>query len=87
MYDDMTAEEAKDFSGELLAAANRLERAHAGKADKPKGAGWNGTWSAKTREWEYHDHSTFEEALAAIREAAHWYDKVAGLGYGVHAWY
>jgi hypothetical protein len=87
MYGDMTAEEAKTFAHKLRDAADRLEAEHAGEADKPKGAGWNGTWNAEKREVEYHDHSTFEEALAAIREAARWYDKVAGLGYGVHAWY
>ena len=87
MHTDMTAEQAAAFAGELRSAADQLERKYAGKADKPKGAGWNGTWNAKTREVEYHDHSTFEEALAAIREAARWYAKVASLGYGVHAWY
>ena len=29
----------------------------------------------------------FEEALDAIREAARWYEKVSGLGFGVNAWY
>jgi hypothetical protein len=32
-------------------------------------------------------YSTFEEALAWIREAARWYEKVGHLGFGVHAWY
>jgi hypothetical protein len=87
MYSEMTAEEAADFSKELCSAADRLEREYAGKADRPKGAGWNGTWSAKKKEWGYRDFSTFEEALASIRKAAHWYEKVASLGYGVEAWY
>jgi hypothetical protein len=87
MYDDMTAEEAENFARELRDAANCLERAHAGKADKPKGAGWNGEWDKEKKDWVWQKYSTFEDALACIREAARWYEKVAGLGYGVHAWY
>jgi hypothetical protein len=34
---------------------------------------------------EYQEYSTFDEAIGAIREAARWYEKVAGMGYGVHA--
>ena len=87
MYRDMTAEEAEDFSKELRVAADRLERKHAGKCDKPKGAGWNGLINAKEKRVEYQTCSTFEEALDAIREAARWYEKVSGLGFGVNAWY
>ncbi|MBN2561766.1 MAG: hypothetical protein JXQ75_12630 [Phycisphaerae bacterium] len=87
MYEDMSAEEAEEFAEELRGAGDRLERENAGKADKPKGAGWNGIWNNRKKEWEYQTYSTFEEALATIREAARWYEKVAKLGYGVHAWY
>jgi hypothetical protein len=87
MYGEMTAEEAENFAHKLRDAADRLEAKHAGKSDKPKGAGWNGEWNAEKKKWEYHDHSTFEEAISAIREAACWYEKVAQLGFGVHAWY
>ena len=54
---------------------------------KPKGAGWNGKWNAKEQRWDWQDYSTFEQAIASIREAAVWYEKVGGLGYGVWAWY
>jgi hypothetical protein len=87
MYGEMTAEEAENFAHKLRDAADRLEAKHAGKSDKPKGAGWNGEWNAEKKKWEYHDHSTFEDAISAIREAARWYEKVAQLGFGVHAWY
>lgn len=72
MYDTMTAEEARAFAQELRQAANRLEQKHANDNPKPKGA------------W---DNETFEQALAWIRQAADWYEKVAKLGFGVNAWY
>ena len=87
MYDDMTAEEAEKFARELRDAADNLEREHQWKAERPKGAGWNGIWNAETKSWEYQEYSTFAEALFAIRKAGRWYEKVAGLGFGVHAWY
>jgi hypothetical protein len=87
MYKDMSAEKAAEFSKELRLAVARLEVQHASKTERPRGAGWNGRMNAKTKGVEYQTYSTFEEALAAIREAARWYEKVAGLGFGVHAWY
>jgi hypothetical protein len=87
MYDDMTAEEAENFAKELRDVADRLELKHAGNTEKPKGAGWNGKWKKEKRDWDWQTYSTFAEALAVIREAARWYEKVADLGYGVHAWY
>jgi hypothetical protein len=87
MYEDMTAEEALDFAQDLAIAATRLEEEHRDEHPKPKGAGWNGTWDPKTKTWGWEDYSTFEEAIATVREAARWYEKVSSLGYGVHAWY
>ena len=87
MYEDMSCVEAETFAKELRKTADRLERKYASKSDKPKGAGWDVIWNAKNESWEYQNYSTFEEALRAIREAACWYEKVASLGYGVHAWY
>ena len=86
MYEDMTVAEALAFAEDLRAAADRLEQKHRTDAEKPKGAGWNGTWDKERDEWVYQDHSTFEEALAAIREAARWYEKVGKLGFGVTTW-
>ena len=87
MYKDMSAEEAIAFAAELFAAADRLEREHAGTPDKPKGAGWDGTYDSERKDWVWQTYSTFEAALASIRQAARWYDKVGRLGFGVHAWY
>lgn len=82
MYSDMTVEEAGAFAIELRAATDRLEQTYAGKP-KPEGASWNhfdGKNVTPVR-------SPFDGALATIREAARWYEKVATLGFGVHAWY
>ena len=87
MYKDMSAENAAQFARELRLVADRLEKRHASDAERPKGAGWNGIWNARTKSWEYQKYSTFEDALASVREAARWYEKVAGLGFGVHAWF
>lgn len=87
MYQDMSFAEAITFSAEMFAAADRLEREYAAKPEKPKGAGWNGTYDSEKKDWVWNTHSTFEEALAAIRQAARWYDKVGRLGFGVNAWY
>lgn len=70
MYQNMTAEEALAFAQELVDAAGRLEGLHAGQPDKPKGAGWNGTWDSERKETVWNTYSTFEEALAEIRLAA-----------------
>lgn len=87
MYKDMTAESAALFSRQLRLVADDLEKRYASETERPQGAGWNGLWNAETRSWEYQKYSTFEEALAAIREAARWYEKVSELGFGVHAWF
>lgn len=86
MFQNMTAEEAFSFALELDAAADRLERQHAGDAEKPRGAPWNGRLNERN-EWVWETFSTFETALASIREAARWYRKIGLLGFGVHAWY
>ena len=87
MYKDMSAESAATFSKELRLVADILERRHTSDADRPQGAGWNGLWNDETKSWEYQKYSTFEDALASVREAARWYEKVAELGFGVHAWF
>ncbi len=43
--------------------------------------------NAETGDIGYDRYSTFEEALASIREAADWYGLVGTLGYGVYAWF
>jgi hypothetical protein len=87
MFKDMSAEKAAEFAKELWLAADRLQMQRACDYPRPRGAGWNGLWNAKAKRVEYQDFSTFAEALSAIREAARWYEKIAGLGFGVHAWY
>lgn len=85
MYEDMSAEQAIALAVELLVAADRLEREHAGDAEKPTGAAWNCTYDFERMRWVWETHSTFADAIASIRCAARWYDKVGRLGFGVHA--
>lgn len=87
MFEDMTPEEARAFGAELKAEADALEKEHTDPDRRPKGAGWNGVWDKTAKTWVWEDYSTFEEALAAIRTAAAWYEMVARLNLGVHAWY
>lgn len=87
MYQDMTAAEALAFASELGAAATRLEVQHRDPGVAPRGAGFNGIWDEATKAWVWQGYSTFDDAIATIREGARWYEKVARLGFGVHAWY
>lgn len=86
MYSDMTCEEAAIFSARLRATADLLEFRNKDIAKKPRGAGWDGTLNAEKNGWDWTAYSTFEEALASIRQAARWYEAVGRLGFGVHAW-
>lgn len=87
MYQDMTCQEALAFAEELGAAADRLEQQYAKARRKPKGAGWNGQWDEHAKDWVWQTYSTFEEALAEIRVASRWFEKIGQLGFGVHAWF
>lgn len=87
MYRDMTAEEAPRFATVLREAADRLEATYADEPAKPKGAGW-GRYLGLDEHGQpiWSEFTTFEDALARIREAARWYEKVGALGFGVDAW-
>lgn len=87
MFDDMDAGEAMDFGVRLGKAADDLERRHASKRCKPKGAWCNGTWNRRKEKWVNKQYSSFEQAIASIREAAQWYSAVGRMGCSVHAWY
>lgn len=85
MHYNMTAEETATFAVSVGEAADRIERKHGDGTLKPRGQGRDGYWDEDRWEWIWEDHSTFEEAVAAIREAAHWYSTVAGRGLGVRS--
>jgi len=87
MYDDMPSDEAAKFAKDLHEAADTLERKYAGKARKPHGAGWNGTYDSKKKRYVWQTYTSFDDAIASIRQAARWYEKVGSRGFGVHAWY
>lgn len=87
MFEHMSAETALAFARTLRQAADRIEAKHANDNPKPRGAGQVLRLNAETGESSYDRYSTFEEALAFIRQAADWYGLVASLGYGVYAWF
>lgn len=87
MYEDMPCEDAIAFAKTLRDASDRLERQAQRTGKKPRGAGWNGIWDEKTKDIVWQTYSTFEDALAEIRKAASWYEKVGRMGFGVHAWF
>jgi len=87
-YEDMDAEDAEEFALELREAANRLEAEHKDKLSSPIGATWSNVQISQENGLQTVDvTSTFEEAIAEIRRGARWYEKVASLGFGVHAWF
>lgn len=87
MHEDMGAAEALRFAATLRETAGRLEQRQARQAEKPKGTRCGGVVGADSGEFTPWPAPPFEEALASIRQAADWYEKVARLGFGVHAWY
>jgi hypothetical protein len=87
MFGDMSPEEAVAFADELRVAADSLEHEYANASEKPKGAECAGHFNVEKGHWEGVEYFTFEQALASIRQAARWYEKVGTLGYGVHAWW
>lgn len=87
MHVDLHDEQALALAKELRKAADRLEQRYAGQTDKPKGYSAGGTIDAATGKITPWPRPSFEEAIASIREAADWYEKVGRLGFGVHAWF
>lgn len=87
MFEHMSAETALAFARTLRQAADRIEAKHGTDNPKPRGAGQVLMLNAETGDIGYDRYSTFEEALASIRQAADWYGFVASLGYGVYAWF
>lgn len=79
----MTAEQALYFAEDLRRTMGRLEARYQGAACKPEG-GWHVRyWHKNKTEKVYKRRSTFEDAVAAIGQAATWYELVGRLGYGV----
>lgn len=87
MFEHMTAEAALAFAQTIRRAADRIEAQRANDNPKPRGAGQVLMLNAETGDIRYDRYSTFEEALASIRQAADWYGLVGTLGYGVYAWF
>jgi len=87
MHNDMDSDQALLFAKTLRATADRLEQQYAGAEEKPKGGSKGGRIDADTGAFTPWPAPSFDEALASIRQAADWYEKVGRLGFGVHAWY
>ncbi len=86
MYTDMTAARALVFATMLRRSADDLETKYAGHDPKPEGFSYGGSIEITTGAFTPWPRPSFEEALASIREAARWYDKVGRMGFDVHAW-
>lgn len=81
--DPMTAERALICAEDLRRAMDRLVARYQGVQPKP-GTGWNvAYWHRDKTELVWKRRSTLEEAVAAIRQAATWFELVGRLGYGV----
>lgn len=87
MHESMSADRSIQFAMTLRATADRLERVHAHDTVKPRGASAGGMINGDTGEFTPWPRPSFEEAIASIRQAADWYEKVGRLGFGVFAWY
>lgn len=79
----MTAEQALYFAEDLRRTMGRLEARYQGAACKPEGGWYVRYWHKNKTEKVYKRRSTFEDAVAAIGQAATWYELVGRLGYGV----
>lgn len=79
----MTVEQASAFAETLRQAMNRLEERYGDGHPKPEGARNLTYWRKNRTEFVWHRRSTFEEAVAAVRLAAAWFELVSRRGYGV----
>ena len=87
MHEDVDAAGALRIAARLRGTADGLEQGYAGQTEKPSGGYYGGRLNADTGEFTPWPKPSFEEAITSIRQAADWYEKVARLGFGVHAWY
>lgn len=83
---DMTAEEALAFAGELWRFADEQEKLFSGKEPKPRGAWWKAMSIDRGNVRISEGYATFEHAIARIRNAASWFEKTSRLGFGVGTW-
>ena len=80
MFTDKTDKEALAFARELVCAADALEGKYGDKRRKPRGAPRWATWDIVNKAWVWQGYSSFEEAIAVIRAAARWYERIASVG-------
>lgn len=87
LHEDPDTDRTLHVAARLRDAADRLEQRYQDQSEKPSGASHGGRLNVDTGEFTPWPQPSFEEAIASIREAADWYEKVGRLGFGVHAWY
>ena len=79
MLESMSGQEALAFAKELQRAADGLEGKYRGKRRKPTGASVVELDESK-KAWVLSRPSSFTEAIAVIRGAARWYERIVANG-------
>ncbi len=85
MRDPISAEDAIGLASMLRKAVRGQEVEYSEKDVKPHGRGIAGHVDDASGQFVWTRFTTFEDALACIRQAADWYEKVGTLGFGVNA--
>lgn len=81
------AEMLPDVAQELRDAADAFDRRYVQPMDSYDDPILGGISGAVKERFNPCMRPAFEAALASIRKAADWYEKVGGLGFGVDVWY
>lgn len=83
---DLDADDAVALARDLRRCADLLDRRYVPPKDTEDGTQTGGVMNPATGVFTPWTPLAFETALASIRQAADWYEKVGKLGFGVHVW-
>ena len=84
---ELTAEMLPDIAQELRRAADALEERYVKPMDTYADPRLGGITDRVPERFNPWFRPAFEKALASIRDAADWYEKVGNLGFDVDVWY
>ncbi len=87
LTEDLSVSSTLVVAGELRRSAEWANGRYEEPTDEPDTSETGGFTNLATGEFIPRVRFEFDEALALIRQAADWYEKVGKLGFGVHAWY
>lgn len=87
LHEDIGEEPVLAVAKELRLAADAIEGRYVESADTDDSRGEGGVIDIATEKFTPWSRPRFEEALASIRKAADWYEKVGRLGFGVEVWF